>query len=79
MTYAEAMTQAAERYLREILAQTGGNVSAAAQIAGIHRTHFYRLFSRFQVPHGRIRTPAPSRVNSLIWWKTPSRNPSQSP
>ena len=33
------------RYLRELLEQHGGNVSAAARAAGIDRAHFYRIMA----------------------------------
>jgi DNA-binding NtrC family response regulator len=34
------------RYLRELLARSGGNVSAAARAAGVERPYFYRLLWR---------------------------------
>jgi two-component system, NtrC family, response regulator HydG len=36
-------------YLRDLLAQHGGNISAAAKIAGIDRKTFHRLLSRYGV------------------------------
>ena len=34
------------RYLTELLQRHGGNVSAAAKNAGMHRSHLYRLLQR---------------------------------
>lgn len=36
-------------YLRDLLAQHGGNISAAAKVAGIDRKTFHRLLSRYGV------------------------------
>ena len=36
-------------YLRDLLAQQGGNISAAAKIAGIDRKTFHRLLNRYGV------------------------------
>lgn len=55
MTYAEAMAQEAVVYLRGVLAQSGGIAGPAAKLAGVNRTHFYKLLKR----HGLKFTPVP--------------------
>lgn len=55
MTFDEAMAEAAITYLRGALAQCDGKAGAAAKIAGVNRTHFYKLLKR----HGLEFTPAP--------------------
>lgn len=42
-TYADAVRDATRQYLIRVLKVTSGNRSAAAEIAGLHRTHFLRL------------------------------------
>jgi transcriptional regulator with GAF, ATPase, and Fis domain len=53
---AEARQQVVEafeaRYLEEVLAQHGGNVTRAAEASGIARRHFYRLRRRDTEPRG---------------------------
>jgi transcriptional regulator of acetoin/glycerol metabolism len=50
MTFAQCIQKAAADYLRNCLAQTGYNYARAAQIAGIRRTSFYRLMTRYGAP-----------------------------
>ena len=37
------------RYLRDLLERHGGNISAAAKVAGIDRKTFHRLVSKYQI------------------------------
>ena len=44
------VTEDAEgQYLESILRETNGNVSKAAEIAGVHRTHLYNLLTRHEI------------------------------
>lgn len=43
MTYREAMKEARGRYFQALLHATGNNVSQAADLADLSRTHFYKL------------------------------------
>jgi transcriptional regulator of acetoin/glycerol metabolism len=36
-------------YLRDLLDRHGGNISAAAKAAGIHRKTFHRLINKHQI------------------------------
>jgi DNA-binding NtrC family response regulator len=46
MTYAEALKEFKANYWRELLTQTGGNVTETARIAGIYRQNIYRSMQR---------------------------------
>ena len=37
------------QYLKSILSETNGNVSKAAVIAGVHRTHLYKLLHQYDI------------------------------
>jgi transcriptional regulator of acetoin/glycerol metabolism len=50
MTFAEAMTACAGEYLRDCLERSNGNVKAAAHVAGMDRSSFYRLCQRCGIP-----------------------------
>ena len=39
--------------VEEALAQSGGNISAAARLLGLHRTQLKRLFEKFGMTPGR--------------------------
>ena len=39
--------------IRDALRTTGGNVSAAAKLLGINRTHFHGLLNRYGVRHAK--------------------------
>jgi DNA-binding NtrC family response regulator len=69
MTFSEAMTAHAGHYLSACLEATNGNVSKAAQIAGVHRAHFYSLCQRYCgcVP----RKPKPHKPNPFATWHLP--------
>lgn len=47
--YAKAMAEAHAIYLRKCLEESSGNVKEAARIAGLYRTHFYKLCAHYQV------------------------------
>lgn len=62
MTYAGAMEKAAVDYLRGVLAQSGGRSGTAAKVAGVNRTHFYKLLKRHGLEFTRVpRSAAPPR------------------
>lgn len=62
-TYAMTMKQAARVYLSELLTQTHGNRTLAAEIAGLHRSHLWKLLSDHQLgadlPDGRAAPRKP--------------------
>lgn len=58
-TYKEHMRAMRAAYLREVLAETGGNVTAAAKRAGLSRTYFYHLLGT-----AKITVEAPRRGNA---------------
>lgn len=68
MSFAEAMDKAATQYLQEVLAQSDGNMTAAAKIARLHRRQLYRLCERFKVTYVRGR---PHSQPPLAPWRTP--------
>ena len=37
------------KYLEDVLRETNGNVSKAAEIAGVHRTHLYNLLCKYEI------------------------------
>lgn len=43
-------------YLEELLRRVGGNVSAAARVAGRNRTDFYELLHRYELDPARFRS-----------------------
>jgi DNA-binding NtrC family response regulator len=43
LTYQQYMTAQARTYVCDILAQTQGNMAAAARIAGVNRTHLFKI------------------------------------
>jgi two-component system response regulator HydG len=62
LEYREAMDRASERfqrrYLTELLKRTGGNVTRAAEKAGIERESFHRLMRKVDVDADEIRQQA---------------------
>ena len=48
-TYAEAMATARREYLRRVLEYSNGKAYLAALIAGVNRTHFYKLLAQYGV------------------------------
>lgn len=44
-----AIDEASKQYLRDVLAQSGGNISQAAVIAGLNRTYLYELLRRYGI------------------------------
>jgi len=48
-SWAEMQKKFAEKYIREILKEAGGNVSRASRMAGISRRHFYEKMKEFNV------------------------------
>lgn len=50
MTYEETMIAAGRGYIRAVMEQSGGNAKRAAQMAGVNRTHFYKLLQKYQIP-----------------------------
>ena len=55
MTYREAMESASRAYLYRLLSDTGGNMTKAARIAGLHRCSLYRTLRQLgiKVEHRR--------------------------
>jgi DNA-binding NtrC family response regulator len=47
--YREALREFKRRYWEELIASTGGNVSAAARIAQVNRCDLYSTFRRYGV------------------------------
>ena len=45
-TYRETMWEAEKAYLHDVLTAAGGNVSRAAVLAGLNRTHLHVMLSR---------------------------------
>ena len=45
-TLREAVDTATRQYLELVITETNGNVSRAADIAGMNRSHFYRVLKR---------------------------------
>ena len=54
---AEARASAERAYLEDVLHATGGNVSAAARRAGVHRTEIHRLMRRHGLRGADFRAP----------------------
>ena len=67
MTFSQFLTEHAAEYLRNCLAQTRGNVQAAAQIAGVHRGTFYTLCDKCGVAITR-EPKLPRGHKSLTTW-----------
>jgi DNA-binding NtrC family response regulator len=68
VTFAEAMTTAATQYLADCVLKSGGNVTAAARMAGMDRSSFYRLCARCGVS---IKPgPRPPRNSPFTAWIT---------
>ncbi len=62
LTWAEAQekgrSEAAKRYLEEVLKKHDGNIAEAAVHAGVERESFYRLLRRYGVHVERTRSPS---------------------
>lgn len=50
-TYRDALHAAARQYLEQTLKDVNGNVSKAAQTAGMNRSHFYRVLKRHRLAY----------------------------
>lgn len=74
LSFANAQRQHASEYLSACLAKTRGNVAAAARLAGLNRTHFYKLCSRFGVSQRRPIYHTHSRLISA--WRPPEKRAS---
>jgi len=57
MTFRDVMSSHAGDYLYESLVRSGGNVTAAAHLAGLSRSGFYRLCARHGISTGRPIVP----------------------
>lgn len=59
MKLRDVIAAATSKCLAEALRQCGGNVSAAARMAGCNRAHFYVLLRRHNVklPERRVESP----------------------
>jgi DNA-binding NtrC family response regulator len=57
MTFLEHMTNVARNYFVELLAQTQGNTTEAAKLAGINRQHLYTLLKKLDVTADPYRAP----------------------
>ncbi|NOZ63848.1 MAG: sigma-54-dependent Fis family transcriptional regulator [Caldiserica bacterium] len=55
-SWAEMQKEFAERYIREILKEAGGNVSKASRMAGISRRHFYEKMKEYNIDPGEVRS-----------------------
>lgn len=77
MTFSEAMTAHASHYLSLCLEATDGNVKKAAEIAGLHRSQFYRLCVRFC--GGIPRKPEKKRPSLFATWHLPRPSTGVSP
>jgi len=53
VTFRDVMSSHAGDYLYESLVRSGGNVTAAARLAGLSRSGFYRLCTRHGISTGR--------------------------
>lgn len=81
MTLSESIHQHVTAYLRACLAQTGGNITEAAKVAGVHRSQLYRLAERCHVSFTDARTNPPQRhATSKLFaaWSLPRRLTRQS-
>lgn len=47
MTYREAIEAARRKYVSEVLAEARGDMRKAAEMAGVDRTHFYKLIHKY--------------------------------
>lgn len=54
-TYREARATWERTYFQELIAATGNNMSAAARVAGLDRSHFYQVLKRLGIG---VRDPA---------------------
>lgn len=54
-SWAEMQKKFAERYIREILKEAGGNVSRASRMAGISRRHFYEKMKEYNIDPEEVR------------------------
>ncbi len=55
---AEARAEFEQHYLRQLLANTGGNMSQAAKVAGRNRSDFYKLVKKHGIDPERLREQA---------------------
>ncbi len=46
----EAISIAEQKYLRELMAQTGGNISEACRVSGLSRSRLYTLLKKYRHP-----------------------------
>ncbi|MEW5738136.1 MAG: sigma-54 dependent transcriptional regulator [Myxococcota bacterium] len=54
-----------QQYLARVLKKTGGNITAAAALAGLDRSNFRRLVKQYQVPRGQgVAPPAEAPTES---------------
>jgi hypothetical protein len=76
VTLSDSIHRHVTAYLRACLAQTGGNITHAAKVAGLHRSNFYRLCERCEVSFTEARSAAPMpRATSTLFatWSLPRR------
>ena len=77
MTLAESITRHLTQYLRDCLAQTGGNVTQSAKIAGVHRATFHNLCRRYEIDPEEARAAPSSPVSTsklFARWSLPQRS-----
>jgi two-component system NtrC family response regulator len=55
LTLQEARAQAEKKYLRDLIAETGGDIQAACRVAGLSRSRLYDLLNKYDI---RRRPPA---------------------
>lgn len=72
MTLQEVTDRAVSQYVRDLLAQEGGNMRRAALAAGCARSHLYRLCVRYQIPYRREPISKPlAQIPSFASWGAP--------
>jgi DNA-binding NtrC family response regulator len=72
MTLRDSLNASAAQYLRELLTQTSGNLSAASRIAGLSRATLYRRCARHQIALRPERTQPLCSIPSLRAWPRPA-------
>lgn len=68
MTLDEALWEAQREYCRQVIEQTGGNITRAAEIAGRDRRGFYKLLDKLGM--SRHREPAAPRLREAAGWRS---------
>jgi hypothetical protein len=66
MTYHEELRAFKVSYWKKILRQAGGNITLAAKMAGVNRTHMHRIVLKYDLSPPKVVSIIPSQ-NTKSW------------